>query len=97
MKENLCKLRLTWADLLENPSSASEIDESKLRSIFAFADPNMIPGGEGQMTKLDDLTTTINGRLDDIQKSEDKLAESVNLKSNKQKRSFAKKLLRMYQ
>ena len=33
------------ADLLEN-NSASEIDESKLRSIFAFADPNMIPGGD---------------------------------------------------
>ena len=57
------------ADLLENPSSA-EIDESKFVP-FAF-ESNMIPGGEGQMTKLDDLTTTINGRLDDIQKSENK-------------------------
>ena len=61
------------ADLLENPSSASEIDESKLRSILAFADPNMIPGGEDQMTKLADLTT----KIDDATKSKPELKNSL--------------------
>ena len=47
-------------------------------------------------TKLDDLTTTINGRLDDIQKSEDKLMKVLILKVIN-KEVLQKKLLRMYQ